>query len=296
MAATTLLAILLTCTVEANSETLTQTGATKLVELVDLAGLADTLAGGEFTVFAPTNTAISKLPMATLAVLLGDQEALTKVLLDHVVTGKTLSNQLSNDMIVPTAGGGSLRVNIYCPIPHYRNITTVNGALVSMADIPAGDTVIHLVSSVLPSTPPTTITDIINTEERFSTLRGALDSLGLLDALNGEGPFTLFAPTNKAFAAVPKEALAAMMADQEAFKNFILNHVVPGTVFKEGLSWVTRTSLAPSDKISTQSYQNGSVKVLIYMGGKLALSAWLTQFDLLASNGVIHSFDSPNLY
>jgi len=296
MTTTILLAILVASGVQANPEALTKAGATKLVELVELAGLAETLAGGEFTVFAPTNTAISKLPMATLAAILGDQEALTKVLLDHVVAGKTLSSQLSNDMIVPTAGGGTLRVNIYCPIPHYRNITTINGALVKTADIPAGDSVVHLVSSVLPSTPSTTITDIINTEERFSTLRGALASLGLLDALAGEGPFTIFAPTNEAFAAVPEEALAAMMADQEAFKNFILNHVVPGTVFKAGLSWVTRTSLAPSDKISTQSYQNGSVKVMIYMGGKLALSAWLNEFDLIASNGVIHSFDNPNLF
>merc|ERR1712126_160807 len=267
---------------------LTNAGADTLVDLVTLAGLGDTLAGeGPFTVFAPTNQAFAKLPASLVNTLKGDPELLKQVLLNHVVAGSVKSGDITNDIVVKAVGGQDLRANIYTKSKHGHGVITVNGAQVVHPDIVASNGVIHFVSDVLyPFTPEKTIAEVASEDPRFSTLVTALTAADLASVLSTPGPFTVFAPTNDAFAKVPAAALDSLLADKEALTKVLLRHVVPGTVFSKGIKW-GKYDTAGDEKIAIQVYRGGQVKVISSSG-----SARVIEADIKASNGVIHVIDS----
>ena len=74
---------------------------------------------------------------------------------------------------------------------------------------------------------------------------------GLAETLSGEGPFTVFAPTNEAFAKIPKGTLDGLLADKEALTAVLLRHVIPGTIYYKGICWKTHTT-AGGEEIATQ--------------------------------------------
>ena len=115
----------------------------------------------------------------------------------------------------------------------------------------------------------------------FTTLATALTEAGLVDALKGEGPFTVFAPTDEAFKNLPEGALEGLLKDKEALKNVLLYHVVSGKVSsKEVVDLNQATTLNGSDlKIKTD---NGKVMIN---------DAHVTGADVMASNGIIHVID-----
>merc|ERR1712215_191630 len=197
------------------AEELTAIGATTLVDFVVKAGLAETLAGeGPFTVVAPDNHAFSKLPADLVDTLMGDVELLKKVLLFHVVPGMSVMRKdIGNNMIVPFPDVNSVHiVNVYLQSKYYDGFVTVNGKIMKKPDIVADNGVIHMMSEVVYPFPTTTIAGLVSADERFSTLLAAVVAAGLADTLAGEGPFTVFAPTNDAFAKIPKEALDELLA------------------------------------------------------------------------------------
>merc|ERR1712240_973579 len=248
---------------------LTRAGATTLLELVTLAGLGDTLAGeGPFTVFAPTNQAFAKLPASLVNTLTGDTELLKQVLLNHVVAGSIKSKDITNDIVVKAVGGSDLRANIYGKKgKHGKGVITVNGAQVVYPDQVASNGVIHFVSDVLyPFTPEKTIAEVASADPRFSTLVDVLTKADLASVLSTPGPFTVFAPTNDAFAKVPADALESLLSDKEALTKVLLRHVVPGTAYSKGLKFGTYNTVG-GDKISTQSYIGGRVEVVSSSGG-----------------------------
>ena len=115
----------------------------------------------------------------------------------------------------------------------------------------------------------------------FTTLATALTEAGLVDALKGEGPFTVFAPTDEAFKNLPDGALEGLLKDKEALKNVLLYHVVSGKVSsKEVVDLNQATTLNGSDlKIKTDD-------------GKVMINdAKVTGADVMASNGIIHVID-----
>mgnify|MGYP000255311689 CR=1 FL=1 len=115
----------------------------------------------------------------------------------------------------------------------------------------------------------------------FTTLATALTEAGLVDALKGEGPFTVFAPTDEAFKNLPDGALEGLLKDKEALKNVLLYHVVSGKVSsKEVVDLNQATTLNGSDlKIKTED-------------GKVMINdANVTGADVMASNGIIHIID-----
>jgi uncharacterized surface protein with fasciclin (FAS1) repeats len=115
----------------------------------------------------------------------------------------------------------------------------------------------------------------------FTTLATALTEAGLVDALKGDGPFTVFAPTDEAFKNLPKGALEGLLKDKEALKNVLLYHVVSGKVSsKEVVDLNKATTLNGSDlKIKTDD-------------GKVMINdAQVTGADVMASNGIIHVID-----
>merc|ERR1712126_668946 len=252
---------------------LTNAGADTLVDFVTLAGLGDTLAGeGPFTVFAPTNHAFAKLPASLVNTLKEDTELLKQVLLNHVVAGSIKSGDITNDIVVKAVGGQDLRANIYPKSKHGQAVITVNGAQVVYPDFVASNGVIHFVSDVLyPFTPEKTIAEVASSDPRFSTLVDVLTKADLASVLSTPGPFTVFAPTNDAFAKVPAATLDSLLSDNGALTKVLLRHVVPGTVYSKGVYWSTHNTAGEEggsdDMIATQVFKAGHVRVVSFSGG-----------------------------
>ena len=253
---------------------------TTLVAAVQAAGLAETLSGeGPFTVFAPTDDAFAALPEGTVDALLADIPALTDILLYHVAEGKVMAAnvvELSNAMTLQGQ---------YVDIAVEDGKVMIDGAQVIITDIEASNGVIHVIDAViLPETRD--IVDIAVEDGRFTTLVAAVQAAGLVDTLKGEGPFTVFAPTDEAFAALPEGTIEALLADIPALTDILLYHVVPGKVMAadviglDGQSAETALSGKSVDiKVDMSSvYLNENVMVIIT--------------DIEAANGVIHVIDA----
>ena len=128
--------------------------------------------------------------------------------------------------------------------------------------------------------------DIVDTAVgagQFKTLAAALQAAGLVDTLKGAGPFTVFAPTDAAFAKLPKGTVEDLLKPENKAKltAILTYHVVPGKVMAADVSKLT----------AAKTVQGGSVKVST-MSGVMIDSAHVTTADVAASNGVIHIIDS----
>merc|ERR1711865_1262853 len=186
-----------------------------LVAALKAGGLVETLSGkGPFTVFAPTNEAFAKLPPATLAHLLkpANVKELDAILTYHVVSGvAAFSKDLTDGEKIKTVEGQSVVAHVSAAG------VMINGATVQTADIAASNGVIHIIVKVLslppaPAPVPTkNIVQLASSVADLSTLVTALVAGKLTPALSGKGPFTVFAPTNEAFAALPKATLAHLL-------------------------------------------------------------------------------------
>ncbi len=114
----------------------------------------------------------------------------------------------------------------------------------------------------------------------FTTLVAAVEAAGLVDTLKGEGPFTVFAPTDEAFAALPEGTVEALLADPEALAAILTYHVVPGAVMSTDLT-----------NMMTVATANGA-EVMFMVGDSVMINdATVTTADITASNGVIHVID-----
>ena len=114
----------------------------------------------------------------------------------------------------------------------------------------------------------------------FKTLAAALQKAGLIETLKGQGPFTVFAPTDAAFAKVPKDQLDALLADKEKLAAVLTYHVVPGKV------------MAKDVRAGTVKSAQGSNLTLSTAGGVKVDGANVVKADIVADNGVIHVIDS----
>lgn len=170
---------------------------------------------------------------------------------------------------------------------------TVNGKLMKKSDIVADNGMIHMMSDVIYPFPSANIAEVVTGDERFSTLLAAVGAAGLVDTLSSAGPFTVFAPTNDAFAKIPLDALESLLADKEALKKVLLRHVLPGALFKKGISWDIRKTAGgeEEDMIATQVFKGGVIKVVSNVGGKRT-GARVVDADIIATNGVIHAIDT----
>ncbi len=125
--------------------------------------------------------------------------------------------------------------------------------------------------------------DIVDTAVaagNFKTLATALTAAGLIDTLKGKGPFTVFAPTDEAFAKVPKADLDALLADKAKLTAVLTYHVVPGKVMAKDVK---------AGKVKTVQ---GSEITITTKGGVMVDKAHVTATDIVADNGVIHVIDS----
>jgi transforming growth factor-beta-induced protein len=248
---------------------------TTLVAAVQAAGLVETLKGeGPFTVFAPTDDAFAKLPAGTIDALLADPEALANVLLYHVVSGKVMAADVAEVEYALSAQGAPIDVLVK------DGKVFVNNAEVILTDIKTANGVIHVIDTVI--LPPADIVDTAIADGRFTTLVAAVQAAGLVDALKGEGPLTVFAPTDEAFAKLPAGTVDALLADPEALANILLYHVADGRLMA--------ADVVASEKIET--LQGKSASVTLDMGKAMLDNAEIVITDILTSNGVIHVIDS----
>jgi uncharacterized surface protein with fasciclin (FAS1) repeats len=117
---------------------------------------------------------------------------------------------------------------------------------------------------------------------QFKTLVAAVEAAGLAETLKGDGPFTVFAPTDAAFAKVPKETLDALLKDKKALAAVLTYHVVPGKV--------TATEVVKLD--SAKTVQGGTVKIAAQDGKVTVNGATVVKADIACKNGVIHVIDA----
>ncbi|MEY1557370.1 fasciclin domain-containing protein [Yoonia sp. R2331] len=125
--------------------------------------------------------------------------------------------------------------------------------------------------------------DIVDTAVEagsFTTLVAAVEAAGLVETLKGEGPFTVFAPTDDAFAALPEGTVEGLLADPEALANILTYHVVAGKVMSGDL---TNEMMAAT--------VNGADVTIMTEGGVMVNDATVVTADIEASNGVIHVID-----
>jgi transforming growth factor-beta-induced protein len=287
-----------------------------VVAAVQAAGLADTLNGeGPFTIFAPANSAFEAIPADQLDALLADATGdLTSILTLHVVAGQQLSSAdlaeigsvatVNGEEITFAADGGTISVN-------------GGQATVMCADVPTANATVHIIDGVLmpsamnppaqgaalePSGPAcssipmrgegsfTGMADdpaatAASNNPELSTLVAAVQAAGLVDTLNGEGPFTIFAPANSAFAEIPQDDLDGLLADPSGQLTTILTyHVVAGE----------QLSGADLAELGTVTTVEGDDLTFSSDGGGLTINdgqATVVCADVPTANATVHIID-----
>ena len=255
---------------------------TTLVAAAQAAGLVDALKGdGPLTVFAPTDEAFAKLPEGIVEQLLKPEniEQLKAILLYHVVSGKVMSADAAGLSAATTLQGSDLAIK------SDMGKLYLNESQVVIPDIETSNGVIHVIDSVL--LPPAEKADIVDTavaDGRFTTLAAALQAAGLVETLKGEGPFTVFAPTDEAFAKLPAGTVETLLKPEnlEQLKSILLYHVVSGKVMADQV-----VTLESADTVL------GKPVTIKVMDGKVYVNeSQVVLTDVLAANGVIHVIDA----
>ncbi len=257
---------------------------TKLAAALQAAGLVDTLKGtGPFTVFAPTDDAFAKIPQDKLDALLKDKAALGAILKAHVVGGKVMAADVTK-MTSATTLNGTFAVKASA------DGVQIGNAKVLSTDIECSNGVIHVIDTVLmpddkgAAAAPAKL-DLLGTAEKagnFKTLAKLVVDAGLADTLKGPGPFTIFAPTDEAFAKIDKKTLDALAADKNKLAAVLKYHVVSGKVMA-----------ADVVKLKTAKTVNGKeVKITADKSGVVIDKSKVVTADIECSNGVIHVIDT----
>jgi transforming growth factor-beta-induced protein len=289
-----------------------------LAAALTAAGLVETLKGeGPFTVFAPTDDAFAKIDAATLENLLKpeNKDQLTAILTYHVVPGRVTAADVAGMTSATTVQGEDVTIKVE------GDKVMINDATVVTPDVMATNGVVHVIDTVImpPSltsgaamTPTESMTgttemtgtmtmtdtsamtgtmtseiDIVDMAQNagtFTTLVAALTAADLVETLRGEGPFTVFAPSDEAFAKLPKATLDDLLKPENKANlvKVLTYHVVPGRV--------TAADVANLTSAKTVEGQDVTIKV---DGGKVMINgATVTAADILTSNGVIHVIDT----
>jgi uncharacterized surface protein with fasciclin (FAS1) repeats len=264
-----------------------------LAEAIDAAGLETTLrAAGPFTVFAPTNQAFLDL-LAELnlskAQLLANKELLTSVLTYHVLGAKVVAKDVPLGQPITTLQKGFFKAETLgssLKITDGRN----RASNVVTADVAAQNGVVHIIDKVLlpadKNVVQTAIALSTAPQPEFNILVEAVVAADLVTTLSGTGPFTVFAPTDAAFAALLTElgiTKAALLADKPLLTKVLTYHVVPGLVLK--------AQVPVGSAITTVQGESFTVNAALAITDQRARSAKITGTDVLASNGVIHVID-----
>ena len=263
---------------------------TTLVAALQATGLDATLddPNGTFTVFAPTDDAFAALGQDTIDALLADPDTLASILTYHV-----LGSVVEADAAIAAAGTRVATVNgADIGISLADSTLYINGATVTANNVLADNGVIHVIDAVLtppadPGMPTDSIVDVAVGNPDFSTLVAALTAADLVTTLQGDGPFTVFAPTNAAFEMLGQDTIDLLLdpANVDVLTEILTQHVVAGSV--DSISAFTLNGLNATT-VSTNEIAIGLNAMLDTptFGG-----ANVTVADIYTSNGIIHVID-----
>ena len=252
---------------------------TTLYAAVKAADLAETLSGpGPFTVFAPTDTAFGKLPAGMVADLLKPENLtqLAELLKYHLVDGKVMAADVVKLSFTKTLADG---LNVSIRVENGKVL--INDSQVIITDIPCANGVIHVIDTVLSKQ---TTYNLLVGSKKFNTLVAALGTAGLATALSGPGPFTVFAPTDKAWAKYPKPEYDALFANPGRLNKLLLYHVLPEKVTATAAQWSNiqkQTMAGPEFDVTLSVKDDGKYVNDILIGN-----------EIVGSNGVIHVIDN----
>lgn len=262
-----------------------------LVQALTRANLATTLQGsGSFTVFAPTDAAFTAFLQANNFANINQvpQDVLTRILLNHVVSGNFRAANLQTGYIKTLATSATSGSNTMSMFVNTASGVRLNGvASVTTPDVVATNGVIHIVDAVINL--PTIVTHA-TANPNFTSLVGALTGQGqpnFVEILSGTGPFTVFAPTNAAFTSLNTELAPGGIASVSAanLTRVLRYHVVSGNVLA--------ASLMAGNVATLETPQ--SFTVSLTGGAKITdvrnRVANVTATDVQCSNGVIHVLD-----
>ncbi len=268
---------------------------TTLVAAVTAADLVDTLKSeGPFTVFAPTNDAFAQLPDGTVDTLLMTENKgdLADILTYHVVAGSYTSADLTDGLMLTTVQGQDLSFTVV------DGQLMINGsAMVETADVISSNGVTHVIDRVLSPEvgvevggammlPSMDIVDNAMNADNVTTLVAAVAAADLVDTLKGEGPFTVFAPTNEAFAELPEGTVDSllMVENKAALADILTYHVVAGSY----------TSADLTDGLELTTVQGEKLMFTLNADGALEINgnAMVETADVISSNGVTHVIDA----
>jgi uncharacterized surface protein with fasciclin (FAS1) repeats len=249
-----------------------------LVAAVSAAELADTLKSeGPWTVFAPTDEAFAKLPSGTVESLLepGNRSKLLAVLKYHVVSGEVMSSDVVNIDSAETVMGQSLSISTS------GSSVMIDNAKVVAADVDASNGVIHVIDSVLL---PADIVTVASSAGSFNTLVAAVQAAGLEDTLRSGGPFTVFAPTDEAFAKLPAGTIDELLKpeNKDQLISILTYHVVPGSVYASDVVSLDSAGTVNGAPVWIKASDNG-----VWVNDASVIAT-----DIPAFNGVIHVIDT----
>jgi len=250
---------------------------TTLIAAVTAAGLADTLVtGGPFTVFAPTDEAFAALPPGTVDSLVTNIPALQNVLLYHVLDGSKSAYELLCKRSVETLQGEEVAVSLN------RSGVFINKSPVISPNVKAPNGIIHVIGAVLlpPPTQPNLIETLVK-DGRFTTLLAALEIAGLTDTVATGGTFTLFAPTDAAFAALPPGTVESLVTNVPALQNILLYHAVEGNKSAKELLRQRKVETLQGSDVRVSKKRND-----VFINRSKVIDA-----DVAASNGTIHAIN-----
>ena len=254
----------------------TKANLTTLLALVKVAEL-ELPKGGRFTIFAPTNEAFAKLAKAQVEFLTSPagKAALQTILKHHIVAQSLESSAVLERRRLTALSGQSLDIDP-------SKLTVDNAGLVA-TDVPFDNGLVHVIDAVM--VPELrTIEEIVTVDTRFSTLRSAIETAGIGVQLGktNPGPWTLLAPSNNAFAAVPADSLSALLKDKGALTSVLVGHVLPTAIRRDEMLSQGSARTLMGDGNVVFALTDGAITV---DGAKIEVA------DIEAVNGVIHIID-----
>lgn len=266
---------------------------TSLVATLQATGL-DTVLDDEtqeFTVFAPTDAAFAMLGQDTIDTLLANTDVLSNILLQHVVSGTvdSVTAFSLNGASPETASGATIPLTINTE----TDTLVFGGANVTTRDIYTTNGVIHVIDMVIVAdvevpAPAMSIVDVAVDAASFTTLVAALQATGLDAVLaNTDTEFTVFAPSDAAFALLGQDTIDALLLDTDTLRSILLNHVISGATILQDAA----VTVAQSDS-NIVTMENGESVALSLSGSTLYVNkSAVSLTDVLADNGVIHVID-----
>lgn len=248
-----------------------------LIQAAQKAGLAEYLSTTDgITVFAPTDAAFEALLTDLGATSLDEIPVadLTNILLYHVIGSKAMSSDLQTGYLPTLSKSGDNSISMYINLTN--GVAINKNTKVTTADVLAKNGVIHVVDKVIL---PPSVVNIALDNENFSILVQAVVKAGLVDALSGAGPFTVFAPTNDAFNTLFAQLGISGINDltAEQLIPILTYHVVSGNVLSKSLS---------NGNVETLN-EGKNLTVNVNSGVKINSSEVIAA-DIQGSNGVVH--------